>query len=193
MVKRALGISVAALLGLSLVAGQAARAAEEQVENPGYKSWKTHKPGTTVTMENSVSVAGQSFKSEISQKLVEVTPEAATVEVSTKSNIPGAPPQQPQKVKIPAKTDKSKATPGQLPPNVKGEMKDKGTEKVTVAGKEYSCKVYEFTGESNGIKTSGKSRTSEAIPGGMVKLESTSNVGGNDAKTTIEVTKIETK
>jgi hypothetical protein len=76
---------------------------------------------------------------------------------------------------------------------VKGEMKDKGTEKVTVAGKEYSCKVYEFTGESNGVKTSGKSWTSEEIPGGMVKLESTSNVGGNDAKTTMAVTKIETK
>jgi hypothetical protein len=193
MVKRVFGIMVAASLGLSLVAGQVARAAEEQVENPAYKSWKAQKPGTTVTLESSSAVAGQSFKSEIVQKLVEVTPEAATVEMTTKINIAGAPPQQPQKVKIPAKVDKSKGTPGQLPPGVKGEMKDKGTEKVTVAGKAYSCKVYEFTGESNGIKTTGKTWTSEEMPGGMVKLESTSNVGGNDAKTTMEVTKIEPK
>jgi hypothetical protein len=193
MVKRVFGFMVAASLGLSLVAGQVARAAEEQVENPAYKSWKAQKPGTTVTLESSSAVAGQTFKVEISQKLVEVTPEEATVEVATKINVPGAPPQPARTVKIPAKVDKSKATPGQLPPGVKGEMKDKGTEKVTVAGKEYSCKVYEFTGESNGVKTSGKSWTSEEIPGGMVKLESTSNVGGNDAKTTMAVTKIETK
>jgi hypothetical protein len=193
MVKRVFGIMVAALLGLSLVAGQAARAAEEQVENPAYKSWKAQKPGTTVTMESSSAVAGQTFKTEITQKLIAVTPEAATVERTTKINVPGVPPQPAQKMQIPAKVDKSRATPGQLPTGVKGEMKDKGTEKVTVAGKEYSCKVYEFTGESNGVKTTGKSWTSEEIPGGMVKLESSSNVGGNDAKTTIEVTKIETK
>jgi hypothetical protein len=184
---------LAASLGLSFVAAPVARAADEKVENPGYKSWAAHKAGTTVTLESSSAVAGQTFKTEIVQKLIELTPENATVEVTTKINIAGAPPQQPQKVKIPSKVDKSQATPGQLPPGVKGEMKDKGTEKVTVAGKEYSCKVYEFTGESNGIKTSGKSWTSEQIPGGMVKLESTSNVAGSDAKTTMAVTKIETK
>lgn len=193
MVKSAFGMMVAAALGLSLVAGQVARAADEQVENPAYKSWKAQKVGTTVTLESSSAVAGQTFKTEITQKLVEVTPEAATVEVATKIAIAGAPPQQPQKVKIPAKVDKGQATPGQLPPGVKGEMKDKGTEKVKVAGKEYTCKVYEFTGESNGIKTTGKSWTSDEIPGGMVKLESTSNVGGNDAKTTMEVKSIEAK
>jgi hypothetical protein len=107
MVKRVFGFMVAASLGLSLVAGQVARAAEEQVENPAYKSWKAQKPGTTVTLESSSAVAGQTFKVEISQKLVEVTPEEATVEVATKINVPGAPPQPARTVTIPAKVDKS--------------------------------------------------------------------------------------
>ena len=189
MLKRSFGFTVAALLGLSLVGAQVARAAEEQVENPAYKSWKAQKPGTTVTLENSTAVAGQTFKTEITQKLLELTPEAATVERTMKINIPGAPARPPQKETIPAKVDKSKATPGQLPPGAKGEIKDKGTEKVTVAGKSYTCKVHEFSGESNGIKTTGKMWTSEEIPGGLAKLES--NVAGSDVK--MEVTKIETK
>jgi hypothetical protein len=193
MVKRVLAVWVAVSFGLSLVGARVTRAAEEQVENPGYKSWASQKPGTTVTLETSSAVAGRTFKAEIVQRLVEVTPEEATIEVTRTINVPGAPAPRPQTVKIAAKVDKSKATPGRLPPNVKGEMKEAGTEKVTVAGKTYECKVYEFSGESNGVKSSGKSWFSAEMPGGLVKLESTANIGGNDSKTTMEVTNIETK
>jgi hypothetical protein len=202
MVIHVMRSTLAAALGLALLA-PAARAAEpakpaapaeEMVENPAYKSWAEHKAGTTVVLESSTDAGGQKLKMEITQKLVELTKDKAVVEVATKLDLPGVPAQPPQKQTFPAKVKKSEAqVPGKLPPGAKGEMKDKGSEKVKVGGKDYECKVYEFTGEQNGVKSSGKIWQSDKVPGTLVKMESTAKVGEQDMKSSMAVTKIETK
>ena len=184
---------VAAALGVCLLGSTARAADEELVENPQYKSWAGQKVGSTVTHENSSAVGGQTFKSTVTQKLVELTKDKAVIEVATKIDIAGVPPQPAQKHELAAKVKKSEATVGRLPEGVKGEVKDKGTEKVSVAGKSYNCKVYEFTGEANGVTMKGKSWSADDVPGMLVKMESSANTGGQDMKTTMTLKKIETK
>ena len=186
-------VFVAAMLGVCLIGSTARAADEELVENPQYKSWASHKVGSVVTHENSSAVGGQSFKSTITQKLVEITKEKAVIEVATKIDIAGVPPQPAQKHELAAKVKKSEANVGRLPEGVKGEVKDKGTEKVSVAGKSYNCKVYEFTGETQGVTMKGKSWSADDVPGMLVKMESTANAAGQDMKTTMTLTKVETK
>ena len=196
--KGAMRSMMAAYVGLSLLAAGAARAQSasegEMVDNPAYKSWSSHKVGTAVTYESTTDAGGQKFKMQMTQKLAELTPEKAVIEVTAKIDIPGAPPQPPQKQTINAKVKKSDIVPtGTLPPGVKGKATEKGKEKIDVAGKSYECQVWEFTGEANGVKTSGKSWTSEKIPVPLAKMESSADVAGQKMKTTMAATKIETK
>jgi hypothetical protein len=184
--------TLCAIACMCLMAG-VSRAADELVDNPAYKSWSKHKVGSTVELQSSTDAGGQTFKTAMTQKLVELTPEKAVVEMSIKIDIPGATAPPAQKQSFAAKVKKEDATVGKLPQGMKGEVKDKGSEKVSVAGKSYNCKVYEFTGEQNGVKSTGKTWTSEEIPGTLVKMESTTNVGGQDMKTSMAVSKVETK
>ena len=198
MVKGPMRSVVAAFVGMSLLAAGATRAQSasegEMVDNPAYKSWASHKVGTAVTYDSTTDAAGQQFKMQMTQKLTELTPEKAVIEVKTKIDIAGAPDQAPQKQTINAKVKKSDIVgTGTLPPGVKGKATEKGKEKIDVAGKNYECQVWEFTGEANGVKTSGKSWTSEKIPGTLAKMESSAEVGGQKMKTTMAMTKIETK
>lgn len=185
-------LTLYAVACICLMAG-VSRAADELVDNPAYKSWSKLKVGSIVTLESNTDVGGQKFKTEMTQKLVEITADKAVVEIIIKFDIPGAKPPPAQKQTFAAKVKKEEATVGKLPEGMKGEVKDKGTEKVKVAGKEYDCKVYEFTGEQQGVKSTGKTWTTEEIPGTLLKMESTANVGGQDMKTSMVVTKIEAK
>ena len=80
-----------------------------------------------------------------------------------------------------------------MPAGAKGSVKEKGTETIEVSGKKYKCKVYEFEGEQEGQKTSGKTWTSDEIPGLLAKMESSMSAGGQDMKITMAITKIEAK
>jgi hypothetical protein len=183
----------AVALGVCLLTSASRAADEEMVDNPQYKSWARHKVGSSVTHEMTSSVGGQNFKSTITNKLAELTPEKAVLEVATKLDIAGVPPQPAQKIEVAAKVKKSEAAAGQMPPGVKGEVKDKGTEKVSVGGKSYTCKVQEFTGESQGVKMKGKTWSSDEVPGTLVKMESTANASGQDMKSSMALTKVEVK
>jgi hypothetical protein len=195
MLNHAFACLLVAILAVCLLTpvSRAAAADEELVDNPAYKSWSEHKVGSAVTYQSNTVIGAQTIKTEISQKLVELTPAKAVVEVSVKIDIPGAQAPPAQKTELAAKVKKSEATVGKLPEGMKGEMKEKGTEKIDVGGKSYTCKVVEFSGEQNGVKTQGKSWTSDQIPGTLVKMETTANVGGQDMKTTMAVTKIDKK
>jgi hypothetical protein len=183
--------SVVAYLGMFVAAASVARA--EQVDNPAYQSWAKQKVGTTVTHENTSAVAGQEFKSEMVQKLVELTKDKAVVETTMKLNIPGAPAPMPQKVVLPAKVDEAEAKPNKMPPGTTGEMKEQGSEKVQIAGKSYNCKVFTMVGEASGAKMSGKTWMSEEVPGRLVKSETTADAQGQKVKSSMALTKIEAK
>jgi hypothetical protein len=150
-------------------------APEEMVDNPHYLTWAKHKPGTEVQLDLKTDIAGQQMVTNITQKLVEVSPEQAVVESVATMNIPGLPTKpQTQKHIFAAKVAKSEAEKVNLPPGGEGETKDLGTEKVEAGGKTYECKVSEFTGKVQGSDAKGKQWRTTEIPGGLVKMDSAS-------------------
>ncbi|MGN6367446.1 MAG: hypothetical protein ACTHN5_04205 [Phycisphaerae bacterium] len=161
------------------VAGFAGAVHAEQVDNPAYTSWAKYKPGTTVTykqsMEMAMPMAMPSPQMTITEKLVEVKPEAVVLEVSSETVVMGQthtmPPRQQQ---VPAKIDKEKMG---VPPNVKGEVKDmkEGKEKVEVNGKSVDATTREMTvvaTEPRPMTAHVKVWQAEEVPGGMVKTVS---------------------
>lgn len=183
------------LLGVSLLAVPAARAAdEEMIENPTYAAWAKHKAGTSVTATGDNTVAGQNMSSETTTTLVEITAEKAVVEMSVAMKIPGVnvPPQTvkqdvPAKIKKPADAPADKTAEG-----AKVETKELGMEKVEISGKSYDCKVTETHTEANGMKLTTKMWATPEIPGGMAKME-TKGEGDQPMNVKMTVTKIETK
>jgi hypothetical protein len=173
--------------------GASAWAEEELVDNPAYTSWASHKPDTTVTHEMKMTASGMEMTTEMTQKLLEVTPDAAVIEVRTKTQVMGQTRESPaQKNTIKAKVPKSEADMSALPPGTKGTVKEAGNETVTVAGNEYDCKVIEFTGEHQGMTSKGKAWMSDAVPGNMVKTEVESE-GQMASKMTMQLVSIDAK
>ena len=175
-------------------AGQAAD--EELVDNPAYQSWQKHKPGTLVVYDMITAMGAFNMNMEMTQTLAEIDPEKAVVEVTTKMNMPGAPPganPPNQKQTIKAKVPKKEAEMGKLPPGTTGEIKEAGTESVEVAGKSYECKVIEFKGKNDHGEQTGKVWNTTDIPGGVAKLNSEGQAGGQAMTIKMTVKSIETK
>ena len=160
-----------ALLVAVCTAGAGTALAQELVDNPQYTSWAKHKPGTSVTMKMTQAMGGQNRDMELKQTLKEVTPDQVTIELQMSAmgqQMPATP------LTIKKKVTPDEAKYGQLPPGAKADVKEVGNETVTVAGKEYNCKVSEVTGEAQGSKSKGKLWRSEEVPGEVVKMEMTS-------------------
>ena len=153
---------------LSMMSLATSTRAADLVDNPTYQSWASHKPGTTVHLQQQMNVGGMSMNHEITETLKEVTPDKATIEYAIVMDIGGQKHEQKNTQSIPAKIEKGQE---QMPPNMKGTVKDAGSEKVEAGGKSYDCKVLEFTGESPHGKSSGKMWRSDDIPGDLVKME----------------------
>ena len=178
------------LLAVACVGMLASAAFAEQVDNPQYVGWSKFKPGTTVTLktETATKMGGNETKmtSTTTSKLVDINPNEATVETTTKMSMNGMdmpantmPPQ-----KIPAKVDK----PAGGANGQKAEVKE-GTDKVEVGGKSYNTKTTETTTDMNGTKTVSKTWMSDEVPGGLVKMESTSS-GAMDSKMTMTLVEV---
>src|ERR1700744_197273 len=96
---------------VACMAGLSGVVRAEQVDNPAYTSWAKFKPGTTVTYSQSSDMAMPmgmpAPQTVITEKLVEVKPEAVTLEVSSQTKVMGqthvSPPRQQD---VPAKIDK---------------------------------------------------------------------------------------
>lgn len=186
------GVAAVALLCSLCLAGTSL-AQEELVDNPQYMSWSQHKPDTTVSMKMVTNMAGQTMNMDIVQTLKEVTPEKAVVEVKTTMDMMGQKQDMPaQSVDIKAKVTKAEADKANLPAGADGESKDLANETVTVAGKDYDCKVTEFAGEQNGMKTKGRVWRSELVPGGVVKVDMTME-GAQSGDMKMELVSVDTK
>ncbi len=143
----------------------------EMVSNPEYENWSRFKPGAMSKLEANSVANGQTMKSVMTNKLLEVTPEKAVVESSAVMEMMGQTMQGPSmKREVPAKIDQN-----QLPKTPTGETADPKTSKteetVTAAGKEYKCKVTETVHENNGTKAIAKAWMCDEVPGGLVKSE----------------------
>ena len=188
MSRRTLAVAVAVIL--CGVCGVVATArAQGLVDNPQYTSWAKHKPGTSVVMKMTQNVGGMNQNVEVKQTLKEVTPDQATVEMQMSvggQSMPGAP------VTIKSKVSPEEAKFGQLPAGAKADVKDVGTESVTVGGKTYNCKVAEVTGESQGTKSKGKVWRSDEVPGEIVKMEMNTE-GAQAGSVTMELVSVDKK
>lgn len=156
-------LRVVALFAIALAFGVRA---EDQ--NPIYKSWASHKPGTTVKMKRDSEVNGTKASTEVTQTLKEVTPEKVVVEIKNTSDVDG------HKVDttaiptdIPAKGPSLKTNAKAVAtPDVK-----KSEETVKVGDKSYKCKVLEVVTKTGGLTASSKTWTCDEVPGTLVKSE----------------------
>lgn len=184
-------VNWAGVLTVLLLAANVVRA--EQVSNPVYESWAKCLPGTTVSQTAETNIAGQIMLTDITQKLIEVTPEAVKVEMSLVMQVNG------QKMTPPPQQKSYPATvaPGAevLPPETKGTCKAVGKERLIIRDKEYECTIYEFSGEKLVRSAQGKATHTGRIwhtveiPGAQARMESTVevSVGGTPTQGTINM------
>lgn len=176
---------IATVIGVCLFTGTIFA---EQVDNPAYQNWARFKPGTSVIHSQQTAMGGMNMQMEMTQTLKELTPEKAVVDMTVKNSMmPGG--GQTSSVTIPAKVDASQAqAPGKMPEGMKGEAKSLGKETVKVSDKSYECEVTQFTGEGQGMKSEGKSWTSNEVPGSMVKMEmkASGGQGSMDSKMSLK-------
>ena len=139
--------------------------AQEMMDNPQYEHWKSCKPGSWVKQKMVMDTGGRVVKTVVVSTLVEVTPEKVILESKTSMDIGGKKMEMPvQKKDVLAKVEKK---PGQAPPSEK-------EEDITVDGKTYKCRSFEWEQTEKGQSMKGKGWMSPEIPGGMVKSEFTS-------------------
>jgi hypothetical protein len=161
--------------------------AQDLVDNPVYKSWAKHKPGTSVTMslENSMNEA---MKTTLVQTLKSVSETEVVVEQKTEMEMSGQKmPAQTTTLKFPAKTEKKKT---EAPEVDTGDAKMKeSTEELTVAGKKYKCKVWTTETKASGATVTSKVWWTEEVPGCNAKTWS-KTTGPMTMETTTLVTSI---
>ncbi len=136
--------------------------AQEKMDNPQYTHWKSCKPGSWVKHKMVFEAGGQVMQTEVVSTLIEVTAEKVVVESKTSMDMGGRKMDLPaQKKDVLAQVEKKE---GQAPPSEKDE-------EVTVDGKAYKCRSYEWEQTEKGQAMKGKGWLSADVPGGMVKSE----------------------
>jgi hypothetical protein len=159
----------ASALGLVLSAGPAP--AEERVDNPEFASWSKHPKGTAVTFR--VTLGPGVFTE--TRTLVEIGAEKLVLEIAHRVTLNGRntelPPEKREVTKtisVPEGRTKEEAASGKPTGTT-----EHGPDTVTVGGVEYKAVWYRYAHESNGSKFAGKRWVSDAVPGGLLKSEST--------------------
>lgn len=168
----------------ALLAFGSGSAFAEEIENPEYAVWSKFKKGASVTVKTVTSSNGMTFEMKATTTLVEVAKDGKLVlEISAVSNFNG------MEIKAPAmKRDVTKTIklPEKLPAGVKKEdysaqkppgSFEEGTEDLKIAGKEIKTKWFKFKSEVGGLKSEGQVWHSDKVPGGVVKMESTTGGG----------------
>src|SRR5262245_2320497 len=127
-----LTISLVLTVALTAALARAADPAPEMVPNPAYTAWAACKPESTVTTKQDMDMGAMKVASTMTQKLLEVTPDGAKIEVAMSVEVLGQKQENKQNQTIPAKVEKGKE---HMPPGVKGSIKETGNEKIDIAGK----------------------------------------------------------
>ena len=158
-------------------------------DNPAYTQWAKYKPGTSTTIAMTSDAGGQTSKMETKSTLAEVTPDKVVIDVVTSMVAAG------QKMDMPAQKMEIKKVMDPTPPMDPETQKQvdaakanskTSDESVTVAAGTFKTKCTETTADMNGMKTTSKVWTSDEVPGGMIKMEATTD-GAMKSKTTSEL------
>jgi hypothetical protein len=152
--------AVAAMLFVMAASPRTARA--DQVDNPLYAAWAKFKPGSTATIKHAMHMEGGGMNMdrtfETTSKLVEVTPEKATLNATTTAGGRTTV----HKQELASKMDSADKN---LPKQI-------GQETITVDGKSYSCTIYDLEINEHGSVAHAKAWVASEVPGGVVKMES---------------------
>jgi hypothetical protein len=186
------------LISLAVLCGAApATQPAAGIENPQYKAWAKFKAGTTIvsrgsnvkSLERDGEKAEVKTEVEVEQTLLQLTPEKAVIDSTTKSKQDGnSLPMQLRKVVIPKMVAKEELD--ELGKGFDPSLLDKVTEQsVTVPAGTFKAKVIEFEKRQGKATVKVKTWFSYDVPGGTVKQESDSGGG----KTTLELASIEKK
>jgi hypothetical protein len=177
-------LAVVALTGL-------ARADDDMIDNPAYQAWAKFKQGTSVTYSTDSTAMGNTTSSTTTSKLTDLTPDKATVQVTTSMNVGGNKMDMPAQTQdIPAKIKKPSDTGGdQTTDKPKTET---GSEDVTAAGNTYSCKKTTVTLDQNGMTIKVTTWTCDKVPSGVVKTD-TETSGSVTASVKMALTAVDVK
>jgi hypothetical protein len=138
--------------------------------------WASFKPGSYAKMKSTTAAGPTKMTTEMTQTLISVDANNAVVETETK--VMGT--SNKSRINVPLKADaKATATPA-------GKAPTPTNETITVAGKALACKCYEVETSANGMKTSTRTCTSDAVPGGAVKMVSKTS-GAAKSETVMEL------
>lgn len=124
--------------------------------------WASFKPGSYAKLRTTSTVAGQKTVTEMTQTLVSVDANNAVIE--TEMKVMGQTTK--TKTPIPLKA----ATPANAP---QAKPVTPTNETITAAGKSLACKCVDMQTAANGMKTNAKSCMNDTVPGGVVRVVST--------------------
>ena len=175
---------LAALVALTVP--MAAFAADD--EHP----YKNAKVGDFVTYKMTMNAAGMDMKGTVTSTVVAKTDKEVTVEAS--GNMAGRDiPKSKQKIDLTKPFDPTKGIAGGGGAGAKVEKVKDGKEKVTVGEKSYEATwtTYKITAQAKQqtVEAQAKVWMAKDVPGGMVKMETTSKVGPIEMKMTMELEK----
>lgn len=136
--------------------------------------WASFKPGSYAKLKSTTAAGPTKMTTEMTQTLVSVDATNAVVEMETK--VAGQ--SNKTRMNVPLKADNKANTQGKAPTPT--------NETITVGGKSLACKCYDTETNANGMKSSSRTCTSEAVPGGVVKTV-TKMTGAMKSETTMEL------
>jgi hypothetical protein len=159
----------------------------ELIDNPQYKAWANYKIGTRLFLRQAITEQGKQTRSEITQELIEITPEKVVIEIGKVADL-GKHEGKPRK-EIPAKIEKGREN---LPHDFTGTSTAAGQESPAIAGRRRNCTIYEFAGENERGKFTGKLWATDEIPGGIAKVEM-KREGGEELTISLQVEAIQSR
>jgi hypothetical protein len=177
-------------IALVLFVGGFARA-DETIDNPEFASWAKFKNGTTVTIKTTSEFSGMSTESVQTVKLVDSSADKLVLETAISMTVAG------MKVDVPAMkrdvpktltlTDEAKKAKAEAEKAQTEAKSEDGSETLTIGGTSLKCKWRRTKINIMGNETDSKIWTSDEVPGGTVKMESTTG-GAVSVKTKFEMT-----
>jgi len=159
--------------------------ADGTIDNPEYASWSKFELGTWLTVKMMMESTDMSHESMQIVKLLEVGSDNLVLETDMTMTIAGRKTHATVKRDVPKThappSDDHKADAAK--PAVKLE---EGSETLTVGGAEYKCKWKHTKVSVNGKETDMKTWHCDEVPGGMLKMETTTGAAGA-IKTRVDV------
>jgi hypothetical protein len=158
----------------------------QEIDNPTYKHWSKFKPGSSVTLKATNDTNGMKSGAVIVYTLKSCDAKEAVVTMTGSTTVGDT------KTDMPASDGKHAAKVKKVEPAKDAPKPEEGDEEIEVAGKKLKCHWVKSVSENNGMKTTSKVWTSDAVPGGMARSESLTE-GKMKMSSTMEVTAFEKK